>query len=104
MSNTISRHIRPPYKAVSLSLGYALTVGEFECWQAFSVAIQVRLTESERAALAFSALRAQSPDQAAITADVVLNGAPETFLETPAERATIVIWREQRDRKRRSAA
>ena len=106
--NTLARYIRPEHKAAARSLGFALTLGDFESWQAFSAVIEARLSEPECAAVAFSVLRSQPPEQAIMTADASINGVGEprtkAFMDTPAGRAALIAWREDRDRKLGRAA
>ena len=56
-------------------LGYALTDGTFETWEAASAIWQARLTPEENAALAWAALRALHEDHAREVANTVLGGA-----------------------------
>jgi hypothetical protein len=64
------------HKAVERTLGYALTLGDRETWQAFSAVAAYRLTDEEKAALGYSVLSAQDPQNALWTAEAVLdNGA-----------------------------
>lgn len=51
----------------SRALGYTLTLGTHEAWSDFRLVIAMRLSDEERAALAFWALRSLSDDDAAAT-------------------------------------
>ncbi|AZQ66960.1 hypothetical protein EF888_07310 [Silicimonas algicola] len=105
MTSTLSRHMKPAHKAASRALGYALTLDDMEGWEAFSALIEARLSERERAGLAFAALRSQSETHAAWTAEAAVNDVapPEvpTILDTPTGRAVMIEWREKRDAKER---
>ncbi|WP_238368901.1 hypothetical protein [Heliomarina baculiformis] len=60
---------------MSKMLGYSLTLGDFDAWFAFSAVATVRLSETERAALAFAALKSLSPSKAELAADAAISGA-----------------------------
>ena len=88
------------HSIVARTLRNALTLADFEAWGAFSTIAAARLDERERAALAFAALKAQTPDHAEMTAGAAINGSVGTsFLDTPKGRAALIAWREQRDRR-----
>ena len=56
-------------------LGYSLTLGNFDAWFAFSAVAAVRLSETERAALAFGALKSLPRSKAEMAADAAIGGA-----------------------------
>lgn len=53
---------------MSRMLGYCLTLGNDAAWTGFSAVAAARLSETERAALAFAALNSLTPDHAEMTA------------------------------------
>ncbi|WP_334061376.1 hypothetical protein [Limimaricola cinnabarinus] len=63
---------------MSKMLGYCLTLGTADAWTGFSQVAIVRLSETERAALAFFALNSLDPDQAerAAAASIKSAGMP----------------------------
>ncbi len=70
----ISQHIPDNIKRVSRSVGYTLWLDTFEDWDGLSLILRARLTDRQRAALAFMALKALDYDQAVMTADAAPNG------------------------------
>ena len=60
---------------MSRMLGYCLTVGTVEAWSGFSLVAAARLSESERAALAYSALNSLEPEEAELTAAARIGSA-----------------------------
>jgi hypothetical protein len=56
-------------------LGYALTLGGFDGWEGASAVWQARLTDIERAALSWAALRSLDHADALAVAETVLGGA-----------------------------
>ena len=89
-------------------MGFALTSADEAGWQAFATIVEARLTEIERASMAFAALRSQPFEHAVWTAEAAINGKIKeesvSFMDTPAGRQVLIEWREERDRKRRRAA
>jgi hypothetical protein len=69
---SISQHIPEPIKRVSRSLGYALWLGGVNEWLGFSVVLRAQLSEPQRAALAYAALRSLPHHQALAVAEAVL--------------------------------
>ncbi len=63
---------------MSRVLGYSLTLGDAEGWADFSKVAALRLSDEERAALAYAVLNSLSPEQAALVAAASLRpaGAP----------------------------
>ncbi len=79
------------FGAVCRGLNYALIQDDVDGWGQFSAIASLRMTERELAGLSFAALKAQSPDNAEMTADAAINGiAPTSFIDTPAGRRAIV--------------
>lgn len=60
--------IAPAHKAIARELGYALTLCRNYGWQSFTDLAATRLSDTERAALAFAALQSLSPKLAELTA------------------------------------
>ncbi|MFN3823584.1 MAG: hypothetical protein ACK4RN_06355 [Pseudorhodobacter sp.] len=60
----LSKYMKPDHKRMSRMLGYALTLGSPEAWQGFRRVAQVRMTEAERAMMAFFMLNTISRDHA----------------------------------------
>ncbi|MBL4917750.1 hypothetical protein [Szabonella alba] len=67
--------MQPDHKRMSRMLGYTLTIGTPEAWQGFRRVAQVRMTEAERAMLAFFMLNTLSRDLAEGIARFALNAA-----------------------------
>lgn len=72
-----SKHIPKHIKRVSRSLGYTLILENEAAWDGFTTILRARLTERERAALAYSVLNSMDPDNAYMAASVVLFGTIE---------------------------
>ena len=64
----LSKYMKPDHKRMSRMLGYCLTLGTADAWSGFSFVAVARLTETERAALAFSTLNSLKLDHAEMTA------------------------------------
>jgi len=73
--SAMSNLAKPQHKAAVRSLGYALTLGDFDAWDGTSAVWAARLTLQERAALAFSALRSMEAEEAEMTACAALYGS-----------------------------
>jgi hypothetical protein len=69
----ISQQIPDNIKRVSRSLGYTLWLDTFEDWDGLSLILRARLTDRQRAALAFIALKALDYDQAVMAAEAALS-------------------------------
>lgn len=69
---SLSLHIPDNIKRVSRMLGYSLMLGTADAWLDFAAVVAARLTDRERAGLAFAALRSLSDEQAAAVAGAVL--------------------------------
>ncbi len=70
----ISQHIPDNIKRVSRSVGYALLLDTFEDWDGLSLILRARLSDRQRAALAFMALNSLDQDDATLTAETALSG------------------------------
>ena len=55
--------IQPTHKAVAVALGHAIFGGDVNSWDRFIGVIVDKLTDAERVALAFSAIKAVNADQ-----------------------------------------
>ena len=55
-------------------LGHALTLSDERAWNAFEALIMARLSEKERAAIAYSALRSLCDNDAYLTASFAIFG------------------------------
>lgn len=71
----LSKHMKPEHKRMSRMIGYCLTLGTFDAWSGFSTAAAARLSETERAALAYASLKSLSPEHAELTAATVMGAA-----------------------------
>ncbi len=67
--------MKPGHKRMSRMLGYCLTLGTADAWSGFSFVASARLSEIERAALAFSALKSLEVPHAEMTAAAAFRGA-----------------------------
>lgn len=72
---SFSKLIDPNHKRLSRMLGYALTMGDADAWAGFSFVAAARLSEAERAGIAWASLRSLEPDNAEQVAVTVLGGA-----------------------------
>ena len=73
--STFSKLMKRPHLGATRMLGYALTMHDYETWEAASAVWQARLTVDEAGALAWAALRALDEDDAREVANTVLDGA-----------------------------
>ncbi|WP_397544218.1 hypothetical protein [Roseovarius salis] len=73
--NAISLYAKTAHKKAAKLLGYALILDDFDSWEAASAIWQARLTDTERAALAWAALRSLDEDHAREVAYTVIQGA-----------------------------
>ena len=62
--STFSKLMKRPHLGATRMLGYALTMHDYETWEAASAVWQARLTPEECAALAWAALRSLDRDNA----------------------------------------
>lgn len=67
--------MKPEHKRMSRMLGYCLTLGTADSWSGFSFVAASRLSDTERAALAFSALNSLELDHAETTAAASIGSA-----------------------------
>lgn len=72
---TVSKHIPKDIKRVSRSIGYALWIGTTQQWFGLPAILRARLSNHERASLAFQVLKSLDQDLAAMTANLVLSGS-----------------------------
>lgn len=70
-----SKLIDPNHKRLSRMLGYCLTLGDADAWAGFSFVAEARLSEAERAGIAWASLRSLEPYNAEQVAVMVLGGA-----------------------------
>lgn len=73
--SSLGRYIKPEHKRMSRTLGYCLALGTADAWDGFSFVAAVRLSETERASLAFAALNALELDNAELTAAASIGSA-----------------------------
>ena len=73
--NAMSKFAKPAHKAVARMVGYALTLDTADGWSGLAFVLTARLAETERAALAYAALRALDQEQAELVAATVLGAA-----------------------------
>lgn len=78
------------HKSASQMFGFALKLDQIDTWLGAAGVWKIRLTDRERAALAFAALKAQTPEDAAMTAEAVLglNGSPLPPMISAMDEAT----------------
>lgn len=74
-SSSLGRFMKPEHKRMSRMLGYCLTLGTADSWSGFSFVAASRLSDTERAALAFSALNSLELDHAETTAAASIGSA-----------------------------
>jgi hypothetical protein len=72
--NAMSKYAKRAHKAAARMLGYALTLGDEAAWHSMTIVLMAKLTDRERAALAYAALNSLDEDTAHMTASVVLFG------------------------------
>lgn len=71
-ASAMSKYGKADHKRAAKTLGYALTLGDEAAWHGFTIVLLARLTEHERAALAFAALNSLEHNNAYKTASVAL--------------------------------
>lgn len=83
------KYIADPHKRVARCMVNALTIGGYDAWSAASAIWAMRLTETERAALSFAALKSLDTAQAALVVEAVFPGGdtPLPPLWSPADEA-----------------
>jgi hypothetical protein len=72
MKNAMSLYAKDEHKRAARMLGYALTRGTADAWLDAAAVFAARLTQQERAGMAFAALKAMDRDDAAMTAEAAL--------------------------------
>jgi len=72
--SAMSKYGKADHKRAAKTLGYALTLGDVTAWHGFTIVLLARLTERERAALAFAAFNSLDHNNAYKTASVALFG------------------------------
>lgn len=72
---SLSKLMKRPHLGATRVTGYALTLGGFDAWEAASAVWQARLTDTERAALAWAAMKSLDHADAMKVAETVLGGA-----------------------------
>ncbi|MFW2543850.1 hypothetical protein ACN2XU_14500 [Primorskyibacter sp. 2E107] len=77
---------------MSRMLGYCLTLGTEWAWSGFAVVASAHLSVTERAALAFAALKSLSADHARMTAAAVLGTADEGLPPFLGGKADAQAW------------
>ncbi len=70
----MSLYAKDSHKRVAKGLGFALTLGTESAWHGLTILLMARLTEAERAALAFATLTSLSENHAYMTASAALFG------------------------------
>lgn len=65
---------KPDHQRVAKSVGYALTLGDEAAWHGLTIVMLARLTELERAALAYAALNSLKENNAYRVASVAVFG------------------------------
>jgi len=68
----MAQHAKPAHKAAARMVGYALTLGDADGYLALAGVLELRLTDQERAGLAYAALRAMDHGAACTVADAAL--------------------------------
>lgn len=72
--SAMSLYGKDAHKWVAKAIGYALNLGTESAWRGLTIVLMARLSDEERAALAFAALSSLSDDHAYLTASVALYG------------------------------
>ena len=70
----MSLHAKDRHKKAAKGLGFALTLGNESAWHGLTVILMARLSEAERASLAFATLNSLSENHAYMTASAALFG------------------------------
>ncbi len=68
----MSRFAKPAHKSAARMLGYALTLNDFDTWAGLALVLRARLDTTERAALAYMALRSLDEADAIATSEAAL--------------------------------
>lgn len=90
-SNAMSLFAKRGHKRVAKVVGYALTLGTADAWADASAIFAARLSDRERAGLAWAALRSLDPAHAEDVATALLGGAgqPIAPLFNPMDEAAL---------------
>lgn len=70
--NAMSLFAKPSNKAVARAIGYALTLGDEAAWHGLTIVLMARLSDQERAALAFAVLISLSNEHASAVAEAAV--------------------------------
>ena len=70
--SAMSKWASTEHKKVVRTIGYALTLGDEAAWHGLTIVLMVRLSDEERAALAFAALKALNDEHASAVAEVAV--------------------------------
>ncbi|KKL88532.1 hypothetical protein LCGC14_1923740 [marine sediment metagenome] len=71
----MARYGKSAHKAVSRMIGYTLTLGDTDAFFALSDLLSLRLSDFERAGLAYAALMALSPEHRELAVQAAYSGA-----------------------------
>jgi hypothetical protein len=72
--SAMSLYGKDGHKRIAKAVGFALTLGTTAAWHSLTILLLARLTEAERAGLAFSALRSLDEDNAYSVASLAIFG------------------------------
>jgi hypothetical protein len=70
----MSLYAKDSHKRIAKVLGFALTLGTESAWHGLTIILMARLTDAERASLAFATLNSLSEKHAYMTASAALFG------------------------------
>ena len=86
------RYAKPEHKQATRMLGYCLTLADTDTWLGAIEVLRARLDEGELTAMAFVTMKAQHPDNAALTAEAVLGrpGTPDVPFFSEMDQA--IFW------------
>lgn len=68
----MSKWAKDRHKKVARAIGFALTLGTESAWHGITIVLMARLSDEERAALAFAALMSLSDEHAAAVAEAAV--------------------------------
>lgn len=68
----MSKWAKGEHKKVARCIGYALTLGTEAAWHGLTIVLMARLSDQERAALAFAAMMSLSDEHASAVAEVAV--------------------------------
>jgi hypothetical protein len=89
--------IAPEHKAAAQALGHALTYGTVDAWDRYMCVIASRLTDCERVASAFSAIRVLNPEDIGPTLEAVIPSPPMHEMMQAAECWALTASQAERD-------